>query len=540
MRFLAALLLCLTLAPVPGRAETPLTAIDEAFRVAQTGMVSQAGKALREIGARAAAGQGPRADLLRRRQELALQLRQVEEALTAPEADRIALAGQEESLTAQIAAVEGRLATDFPDFAALTAPEPLSVAQVQALLHPDEALVLIYTSDRRSDIFAIAPHRAGWHQVAAGTAAVAEGVSILRAALDPAAATRSAAALELDEGGGGGAPARPGVFRRDVALRIYDYLLAPLEPVFGGAAHIFTVVNGPLTSLPFSILVTDEPPGDDDDPAALRATAWMIRDHALTTLPSVEALGVVRHLPPLPPPRLAFMGFGDPALAGGATLAALSRGAGLMQGGVADASQLRRLPALPETRAELEAIAATLGRDRSRLVLGAAATETAVRQADLSGVAVVAFATHGLLSGEIAGLDEPALVLTPPEAPAPADDGLLTASEIVDLRLDADWVILSACNTAGAERPGAEGLSGLARAFLFAGARSILVSHWPVRDDAAARLTTGMFAELSAGRARGKADALRRAMLAVMNDPRDPTLARPAAWAPFVVVGEGG
>ncbi len=83
-------------------------------------------------------------------------------------------------------------------------------------------------------------------------------------------------------------------------------------------------------------------------------------------------------------------------------------------------------------------------------------------------------------------------------------------------------------------------MSGLARAFLFAGARSIMVSHWPVRDDAAARLTTVALDRLASGQARGRAEALRQSMLALMDDAGDPSLAHPSAWAPFVLVGEGG
>jgi len=206
-------------------------------------------------------------------------------------------------------------------------------------------------------------------------------------------------------------------------------------------------------------------------------------------------------------------------------------------GGVADIDRLRSLPPLPGTRRELLSIARILGADPATLRLGAEATEAAVKQG-IGPAKVVAFATHGLLSGEIAGLAEPALVLTPPDRPGKLDDGLLMASEIVDLTLDADWVLLSACNTAGGAEPGAEGLSGLARAFLFAGARSIVVSHWPVRDDAAARLTTQALAEAQDG--VGRAEALRRSMLDLMEDSKDPTLAHPSAWAPFVMVGQGG
>jgi CHAT domain-containing protein len=113
---------------------------------------------------------------------------------------------------------------------------------------------------------------------------------------------------------------------------------------------------------------------------------------------------------------------------------------------------------------------------------------------------------------------------------------LLTASEIALLKLNADWVILSACNTAASDgSPGAEGLSGLAKAFLYAGARSVLVSHWPVASDAAVSLTTGMLREYAAG--ADKAEALRRSMAAVRSNAAYPDFAHPAMWAPFIVVG---
>ena len=130
------------------------------------------------------------------------------------------------------------------------------------------------------------------------------------------------------------------------------------------------------------------------------------------------------------------------------------------------------------------------------------------------------------------------LVLTPPEKGSEPDDGLLTAGEISQLKLDADWVVLSACNTAAPDgTPGADGLSGLARAFFYAGARSLLVSHWSVSSDAAVALTTRMFDESSKG--VPKAEALRRSMLALMANTDKPYFAHPAFWAPFVVVGEG-
>ena len=171
-------------------------------------------------------------------------------------------------------------------------------------------------------------------------------------------------------------------------------------------------------------------------------------------------------------------------------------------------------------------------------------TETAVKIMPLDRYRVVHFATHGLLAGETAQLAkvhaEPALVFSPPDKATEEDDGLLTASEVAGLKLDADWVVMSACNTAAGSEPGAEALSGLAKAFFYAGARALLVSHWPVNSYAATMLTSRTFAELRKAPEIGRSEAFRRAMLALMSDPKRPWAAHPSIWAPFVVVGEGG
>jgi len=135
-------------------------------------------------------------------------------------------------------------------------------------------------------------------------------------------------------------------------------------------------------------------------------------------------------------------------------------------------------------------------------------------------------------------LAEPGLVLTPPPHGSPGDDGLLTAGEVLRLNLNADWVVLSACNTAAGSTEVDEPLSGLARAFFYAGARSILVSHWPVYSDAAVLLTTRAFEEMASHPRIGRSEALRRAMLAMIDGP-DSRGADPVRWAPFSLIGKG-
>ncbi len=215
---------------------------------------------------------------------------------------------------------------------------------------------------------------------------------------------------------------------------------------------------------------------------------------------------------------------------------------GTMYGGkLADVEAVRRLARLPDTADELRAIAETLNAGEDALVLGSEMTEARVRQTDLSGSRVLAFATHGLVAGDMEGSQEPALVFTPPQEASVENDGLLTASEIArHLRLDADLVILSACNTAAADgTPGAEALSGLAKAFFYAGSRALMVSHWPVSSEAAVLLSTRMFEESAADPDAGGAESLRRSMLAMIDDPERPYMAHPLFWAPFVIVGEG-
>jgi CHAT domain-containing protein len=208
--------------------------------------------------------------------------------------------------------------------------------------------------------------------------------------------------------------------------------------------------------------------------------------------------------------------------------------------GVDRAKLAQALPQLPDTADELNAVAKDLGVAASDIHLGADASETTIKRAPLADYRVVYFATHSLVAGDVKGLAEPSLVLSIPRQPSDLDDGLLTASEVAQLKLNADWVVLSACNTIAGDKPGAEALSGLARSFFYAGARALLVSHWAVASEAATRITTATFDRLKSSPQIGRAEALRQAMLGYLNDASSPNNAYPAFWGPFALIGEGG
>jgi CHAT domain-containing protein len=197
------------------------------------------------------------------------------------------------------------------------------------------------------------------------------------------------------------------------------------------------------------------------------------------------------------------------------------------------------LAPLPDTRAEVDAVARSVGASPGDIHLGAGANESEVKRAVLSQYRIVYFASHALVAGDVVGLAEPSIVLSMPAQASDLDDGLLTAGEISQLKLNAEWVVLSACNTIAGDKPGAEALSGLARAFFYAGAKSLLVSHWAVESEAAARLMMSTFRILQQNPRLGRSEALRRAMLDYLDDRSTPANAYPAFWAPFAFIGDG-
>jgi CHAT domain-containing protein len=294
-----------------------------------------------------------------------------------------------------------------------------------------------------------------------------------------------------------------------------------------------------LQSLPFGVLVTDPPERDPRSLEDHREVPWFGYKYAVSVMPSVSALVALRQRAGRPQASAPFLGIGNPIL--GSTTQRRGLGFGdTFRDTAIDIKKVHQLGSLPETADELLAIARILGAGEGDLLLGEDANETMVCQYGLDRYKVIAFATHGLVAGELDGLAEPALVLTPPAEPTPQNCGLLTSSKIATLKIDADWVVLSACNTAAGDgTPGADGLTGLAKAFFYAGARALLVSHWPVETQATVALTTGAFLAMKQNPATGRAQALQHSMMKMFKSGSLPEFAHPQAWAPFVLVGEG-
>jgi CHAT domain-containing protein/tetratricopeptide (TPR) repeat protein len=512
---------------------------NEAFGAAQRARETQAGAALSQMAARFGAGNDAIASVVRRQQDLKASLDSLETRITtelgAPDGkrnDALIKSLRAESARARQSFDEtsARIAREFPAYAELSSPAPLTIAQTQALLKPDEALVSFFSANDKSYVFAVTREASVWQQIPLGNKAISDQVGKLRLGLfDPAP----------------DAPPKP--FDLDASFDLYSALIGPVESAIAKKPKLLVVPTGALTSLPFHVLVTkkQDPSVAPDD--RYRLAAWLLNDKAITVLPAVASLRALRVFAKASRATKPFIGFGDPKLrrTGGDSKRPRTRSVQSLEsyykGSVVDIELLRTgLPALPDTGDELRAVARNLGASDDDVKLGTAATVTNVNAIPLEQYRVIDFATHGLVAGEVRGLSEPALVLSLPDKPTDDDDGLLTASRIAKLNLDADWAVLSACNTAAGDKPGAEGLSGLARAFFYAGARSLLVSYWPVESDAAVKLTTGAFARLRKDPGIGRAEALRQSILALIADRSSAHNADPTAWAPFVLVGEGG
>lgn len=552
------------------------------FEIAQWALFSKAASTLAQMSARQATNDPRLADLVRERQDLVTKWQDIDadltETRTQPSTARNTQ--REKILRAELLAIkknilqiDERLNSDFKDYSAFANPVPLNISEVQKLLRSNEALVLFLDTSDETFVWVVTAEKQRWVRNSLGTNGLVREVSALRCGLDSAAwqDEGALACSDLLQVSLRDAPqhGRPLPFDQARAYQLYRELFGQVEDLIEGK-DLLLVPTGPLTQLPLQVLVTA--PADPSHKGAneFRKTTWLANKHAVTVLPSVASLKALRQFAKTSRATDPFIGFGNPLLVGPdgidkrawdrqscqaiqaskpvkvATRAAPGNMSKYFRNGLADIASLRQQHPLPETADELCEVASLKNASEKSVYLGGKATERKIKSLSSDGslakAQIVHFATHGLLAGEseeiLKARAEPGLILTPPDKATEDDDGLLTASEITLLKLDADWVILSACNTAGGGAEGAEALSGLARAFFYAGTRSLLVSHWAVYSDATVKLITGALIQMANNKGIGRSEALRRAMMDLLENGK-PDEAHPSYWAPFILVGEG-
>ncbi len=418
---------------------------------------------------------------------------------------------------ANYAEAEARLA-NFPRLADLQLPRPLSAAEAQALLEPGEALLayaLIQGEDSDASDFlhawVVTRDSIEWKSSGLPAGRLAEIVTGLRASLDLSVPAASGAVSADCAVPASALPDRP--FDACLSLELHDILLGQFvqSGALDGISDLIVVADGPLEQLPFSLLV----PGFQTD----GTPRWLIAERTISSLPTTSSLRALRRedATPRADNRAPFLGVAPVEFP--------------------ETYRTGRLATLQGTETEVRSLAGIMGVGAEGLMLREVATEAALQSRVLSDYAVISFATHAWLGNETASategqITEPALVLRGGDG----EDGLLTATEAASLRLNADWVLLSACNTAAGGADDAEGLSGLARSFFFAGARSLLVSHWYVDDATTSRLMSGLFDPALGGQG-ARAAAFQTAVVAIQSQPET---AHPIFWAAFDLVGQGG
>jgi CHAT domain-containing protein len=411
----------------------------------------------------------------------------------------------------------------FPDYVRLTNPGPAEISDVQAQLGSGEAFLSFVVGFRGSYGLLVTANGLTAKRLDVASESLAEDIAVLRRAFTPQLG-------KLPE------------FSLRNAYTLYTQLLGPFATDLKGVDHLIVAPGPVLSNLPFSLLVRASP----SDTGSYGDAPWLIRDMAVSQVPSPRAFLSLRQAEKtrVAAPR-PFLGLGNPTLTGAAeeqggasaldTLALSCRDASPMAPGL-----LRALPPLPDTAEEVDKVAQALGGDSSSILLGANADEATLRSKPLDQYRVLYFATHGLLPGELHCQAEPGLVLSPPVVAASSTDmdGLLEASEVAAMRLNADLVVLSACNTAAAGhgRFGGDALEGLADAFFNAGARAVLASHWEIPSAATTMLMTDVFRRYGQDRMRGLAEALRQSQLDLT---REPATAHPFNWAAFTLIGVG-
>jgi len=430
-------------------------------------------------------------------------------AITPADVDKRIAAAQ-----AELSDADSALQAAAPNYGQLV-QDVVPAHEVLAALQPDEAFVAITLTGSTGWEFVLRQGRIDAAELPVGRQVAADLVRRIRASIEPGA---------------------QGLPRFDVAdaNTLYADVLGPLAGRLNGVKALVVAPTGPLLSLPFGVLLTGPA-----DAANLAEAPWLIRRMTIAHVPSAENFVALRKIAATSRARQPWFGFGDfrPV-----TLAQAERS--FPTAACADSARLfAGLPPLPFAARELEAARQLLHGSRNDELMGAAFTVPAVMRAPLQDFRVLHFAAHALLPSDLRCQPQPAIVTSDPAGAVDASGALLTTSKVLGLDLDADAVILSACNSGGPGGADAgDSLSGLARAFFFAGARALLVTHWSISDQSSAYLVADTLRRFATGSDGGLAGALRAAELGMIDGAGrtlPAQLVHPFYWAPFALIGEG-
>jgi CHAT domain-containing protein len=440
----------------------------------------------------------------------------------------------------------------IPSYDQLINPAIITVDDVRKSLRQDEVLISVYPTATRTYVWVV-PNKGNPQLFKSSLTEneIDKIVSNLRKSLD--------ANLKLL----GDLPP----FDLVAAYNLYEKLFKPTEPLRRNSKSLIYISNGSLGQLPLYVLPTTPHKLSPENGLLFsnyREVPWLIKEIAVTTAPSLDSFRKIRSaaLNNIAT-RKPYIGFGDPIFSTeqlvqkeNVKVASRSiniRGLRITNKGNLDndeiiSSQFTSLTRLPDTADEIQKVAGILGADLLKDVfLGVNASKETVLTTNLSDRKVVAFATHALIPGDLDGLDQPALALSSPTVTGKKGNGLLTMKEILKLKLNADLVVLSACNTGAADGKGREAVSGLGRAFFFAGTKSILVSMWPVETTSAMKLVTQFFSFHKNNRLP-RTEALRKSMISLIENEniidnstnsKITSYGHPLFWAPFVLAGDG-
>jgi CHAT domain-containing protein len=493
----------------------------EMFEAAQLAMGSRTALDIAQATARLAAGDPKTASVIRDYQDK-------QSEFDAVQAERdVAVANR--GTAEQLASIDARIATaqkarDEAESVVLTAApryvewseKPATESEVGDRLGANEAVAFLFVSSKGSYGFLVKRGGTVAYRIPLNEAGIAATITKLRDST-----------VERP----GGLP----TFDFATGYALYAGLFGPVEKDLDGVSELSVAATGDLLRFPLAALVTQ--PGASASNGDYRHVPWLLRRVALGYFPSPRVYVNLRGRSGGTTASEPYIGFGDFRPATQVQLAATFPRDRCRD----DFEALGGLERLPNTEVEVTAIAQRLGVGPSDIVLGDGFTKARLTRPDLGQRRIVLLATHALLPEDLKCQPGPSIVVSVPANAPNANAGLLSPGDIEKLKLDADLIVLSACNTAGPSAKTGESLSGLARAFFRAGARGVMVTHWSIASGAAVPLMINTF---PTGRAvLSTAQALRQAQLQMIdtagaeNNPIE--LSYPNYWAAFALIGDG-